>query len=104
MIYPFLNNFSHRKRNLKSCCPPPFAADRTPIFFYPLNFFFYLWTFFVKDRRALELMARLEILYTTLEKPFLRQRDKRSDRTPIFTTFSFTKPCRIASAFFHETQ
>jgi hypothetical protein len=49
-------------------------------------------------------MERFEILYTTLEKPFLRQRDKRADQTPIFTTFSFTKPCRIASAFFQKTQ
>jgi hypothetical protein len=39
---------------------------------------------FWKDRWGLEPTASVKILYTTLEKPFLWQRDKRADRTPIF--------------------
>ena len=80
------------------------GRSKTDFFLSLKIFFFYWWTFFEIDRWALEPTASVEILYTTLEKHFLRQRDKRADLTAIFTKFSFTKPCRIASAFFHKTQ
>ena len=72
MIGPIWNNFSHRERNLKSGCHPKnifFSTDEP---------------FFEKDRWALEPTASVKILYTTLDKSFLRQRDKRADRKPIF--------------------
>jgi hypothetical protein len=80
MIDLIWNNFSHRKRNLKSCCPPP------------LKFFFSTAEpLFEKDRWALEPTANMKILYTTLEKPFLRQRDKRADRTLLRTRLLSSK-------------
>jgi hypothetical protein len=52
-------------------------ADRTPIFLFPKNLFFLLMNLFWKDRWALEPTASMEILYTTLGKPFLWQREKK---------------------------